>query len=325
MSISVLSMRLLYAVVCVFLSLPQSGFGQLPIREELLESVGFLYPYSIADGKLEVGAGTGFVVKHEDMGSPAFLVTAKHVLTQKSGHYYPKLCIRLSTKNGADFVLVTLSGSGAARVLTHPIDSGVDIAVIPAMDIPLPRGKPVEQWLGSSLATSLFATKEHFAKGHVRLGDEVFFAGWFSTYFGRERNYPIVRFGRLSFLTDEKIPWAEGGQARMLHLYLIEAWVTSGNSGSPVFFRPSLQRQPGTFILNQPTLLLAGVLKGFFGAPPLRNAGIAAVVPIFQLDEILSSDTAKQLRPLPQIMPPPEQKDIELCQEVEKRFMMDQK
>jgi hypothetical protein len=289
-----------------------------------LETVSFLYTYSIVDGKPKVGAGTGFVVKQEAMGSPAFLVTAKHVLTQGSGNYYPKLCIRHSTKNGADFIPVTLSGSGAARVLTHPTDSGVDIAVIPAMDISLPRGKPVEQWLGTSLGTSLFATKEHFAKGDIRLGDEVFFAGWFSTYFGRERNYPIVRFGRLSLLTDEKIPWGEDGQTRMLYLYLIEAWATAGNSGSPVFFRPSLQRQPGTFILGKPTLLLAGVLKGFLGAQPLGNAGVAAVVPAFQLDEILSSDTAKQLRPLPNIMPP-EQKDIELCREAEKLFMVRQK
>jgi hypothetical protein len=107
--------------------------------------------------------------------------------------------------------------------------------------------------------------------------------------------------------------------------YLIEAWVTSGNSGSPVFFHPSIQREPGTFILGKPTLLLAAVLKGFLGALPLQNAGIAAVVPAFQLGEILSSDTTKQLRPLPEIMPPPEQKDIEFCREAEKRFMMDPK
>jgi hypothetical protein len=149
MSIGVSSMRLLYALMYVSLLFAQNSVGQLPIREELLEPIGFLYPYSIVNGKLEVGAGTGFSVKHPGVKSPAFLVTAKHVLTQKSGNYYPKLCIRLSTKNGADFIPVTLSGSGAARVLTHPTDSSVDIAVIPAMDIPLPRGKPVEQWLGT--------------------------------------------------------------------------------------------------------------------------------------------------------------------------------
>jgi hypothetical protein len=307
MRIGVLSC-VFYMLLSVFLSLPSRSFAQIPIHEKLLEPISFLYPYSIINGKREVSAGTGFMVK-QDSGL-SFLVTAKHVLMHKSGDYYQKLCIRHSTKNGADFIPVTLSGSGAARVLTHQTDSNVDIAVIPGMDIPLPIGKPVELWLGTSLATSLFATKEHFAQGDVRLGDEVFFVGWFSAYFGRERNYPIVRFGRLSFLPNKEVPF-----------YLIEAWATSGNSGSPAFFRPSLQREPGTFVPNKPSLLLAGVLHGFLGARPLRNAGIAAVVPAFQLDEVLTSNNTKQLKPLPGRMPPPGQKDIAVCREVEEEIV----
>ena len=159
-------------LLSVFLSLPSKSFAQVPIHEELLESISFLYPYSIINGKREVGAGTGFVVKQNS--GIAFLVTAKHVLMHKSGDYHQKLCIRHSTKNGADFISVSLSGSGAARVLTHPTDLNVDIAVIPAIDILFPVGKPAELWLGTSLGTSLFATKEHFAQGDVKLGDEVF-------------------------------------------------------------------------------------------------------------------------------------------------------
>jgi hypothetical protein len=55
--ICVVPVRLLYVVVCIFLSLPRSGFAQVLIQEELLEPVGFLYPYSIVNGQLEVGSG----------------------------------------------------------------------------------------------------------------------------------------------------------------------------------------------------------------------------------------------------------------------------
>jgi hypothetical protein len=311
-------------VVVVGLVLPQKGFGQVPIQEEILESVTFLYPYSIVNGIIDAGAGTGFLVKQTNPKSQLFLVTAKHVLLQKSGKYYPKLCIRLGTKSGSDFIPIPLMGNRAVRILTHPTDSDVDIAVIPAMDILVPDGTTTETFLGTSLGTSIFATKEHFDKGHIRLGDEIFYTGWFSTYFGRKKNHPIVRFGRLSFLNDEKIPWRESGQYKMLDLYLIEAWATAGNSGSPVFFRPNIQREPKVFRIDTPTLLFAGILKGSLGAFPLHNAGIVAVVPAFQLETIISSDTAKQLKRLNNLTTP-EQKDIDLCREVEKQFIVHSK
>lgn len=308
----------------ISLVVPLSVFGQVPVKEELLETVSFLYPYTLENGQLAtVGAGTGFAVKHEE-GGHGFLVTARHVLTQKSGEFYPNLCIRHGTKEGADFIPVKLSGKGAARIFTHKTDPDVDIAAIPAMDIPLPRGTAANTWLGTHLGSSIFATKEHFAKGHVQLGDEVFFIGWFQTYFGRTRNYPIVRFGRLSLKTDEQIPWQEQNKTTMLDLYLIEAWPTRGNSGGPVFFRPNIQREPGTFIIDKPKLLLAGILKGFLGVPMQAHAGIGAVVPAFKLGEILSNDNAMHLEQLSELALATGE-DIQLCRQAESLFRERQK
>ncbi len=331
MSIGALSIRLLCVVVCGCLSLPKNSYGQVPLREDLLETVSFIYSYRIFDNKMEVNSGTGFHVTQKAKGLPGFLVTAKHVIMQEPGKYYPKLCIRHGTKDGPDFIPVALSGNGAARVLTHPTDAGVDIAVIPHMDIPLPLSMSDEQWLGTSVDTSLFTTKDHLAKGDVRIGNEVVFIGWFSSYLGRQRMYPLVRFGRLSLLTNEKIPWSEYGLTRMLDLYLIDALVTSGNSGSPVFFRMNIQKEPGHIILNKPTLLFAGVLKGYFQVPlsinkgPVpSNSGIAAVVPALQLKAVLSSGPAQQLQPLSEHIPPPDEKEIELCRQAERIFMSSQ-
>ncbi len=87
----------------------------------------------------------------------------------------------------------------------------------------------------------------------------------------------------------------------MLDLYLIEAWPTRGNSGGSVFFRPNIQREPGTFIIDKPKLLLAGILKGFLGVPMQAHAGIGAVVPAFKLGEILSNDNAMHLEQLSEL------------------------
>jgi hypothetical protein len=313
-------------ITCLILGasllLSSNVFGQVPVKEELLETVNFLYPYSIENGQFSVGAGTGFALRQEETGQ-FFLITAKHVLTQKSGSYFPNLCIRQGTKDGSDFIPVKLSGKGASRVFTHATEPDVDIAVIPGIDIPLPRGLPADRLIGTHLGTSLFATKEHFSKGTVQLGDEVFFMGWFQPFFGQTRNYPIVRFGRLSFRTDEQIPWQEQARTSLLDLYLIEAWPTRGNSGGPVFFHPNLQREPGTFNIGGPTILLAGVLKGFFGVPLQAHAGIGAVVPAFKLSEILSHESIRHLERLPELAIAKDE-DVQLCRKAESAFRVRQ-
>ncbi len=72
--------------------------------------------------------------------------------------------------------------------------------------------------------------REDFKKLNIREGTEVFFTGLFVPYSGYERMYPIVRFGRVSLVTEEKIKWKD----QLMDLYLIESGSFGGNSGSPV-------------------------------------------------------------------------------------------
>lgn len=51
---------------------------------------------------------------------------------------------------------------------------------------------------------------------------------------GEHRNNPIVRFGRVALLPEDKIPWQENGKsAESVELYLLETQSYGGNSGSP--------------------------------------------------------------------------------------------
>jgi hypothetical protein len=134
--------------------------------------------------------------------------------------------------------------------------------------------------------------------------------GLFTPFIGNRRNFPVVRFGRVAMLSDEKIPWTERGIEQSLDLYLIECQSFGGNSGAPVFFYLDPSRTPGTLVLGRPYhLLLAGIMKGtFLDANEIRvierspvpfsveNVGIAGIVLAYLLHEVLFSDALTEQR-----------------------------
>jgi len=310
---STAAMIFLCSTSFILLSSPKWGFGQVPIQEDIKEAVAFLFPHS---GE-KIGIGTGFFLTHRK--GTGYLVTAKHVLMADSKNYYPKVCIKINnTKGGADLLPIVLSGPNAARVFVHSTDPDVDIAVIPLRDIPMLPGRSKDHYHGISLGFSLLATKDHFAKGFIKEGDETFFVGWFLGYHGIKKNYPIVRFGRVALLTNEKIPWRDKQGTKMRNLYLIETHASIGVSGSPVFFRPSPWREPRILRTDTPTLLLAGVLTGYFADEASKNSGIAAVVPASQLQEIILSDEVKDSLASGKKVSSLQINDIVRCREVDR-------
>ncbi len=99
------------------------------------------------------------------------------------------------------------------------------------------------------------------------------------------------------------------GEGPPLDLYLIECTSFRGNSGSPVFFYLGQDRKLGSFNLSAPIFKLAGVMKGYFGETSLLrvtdtakipyvslNSGIGAVIPAYQLHEILFGKELKERR-----------------------------
>lgn len=275
-----------------------------PIPPEVKQVVAFIFIESPKEkGKL-LANGTAFFVGVKSQTDPArshvYLVTAKHVLTKdSSGSLFNEVFVRLNKKDGktSDMARMPLSLSGTNKNVYVHSDPTVDIAVIPA----LPDEKTIEfKFLGDELIT----TREGFTELKIAEGSEVFFSGLFTPFIGDQRNYPVVRLGRVALITSEKISWA----GQKMDLYLTESASYGGNSGSPVFFYLGSDRDPGSLIVGPPVLRLAGVMMGtFLDAQPVRvveqaqreisvaNMGISAVVPAYKLREILfGSELVKQ-------------------------------
>jgi hypothetical protein len=273
-----------------------------PIPPEVKSVVAFVFIPGKKPGEL-VPYGTAFFVGVKDPKTAdrffVYLVTAKHVLrTQDHKSWLPKIFLRLNTKTGGSEILeMPLSLSGANRTVFLHTDPSVDIAVIP--------GLPDENKFDFKfLPEDMVTTEKDFKDLKITEGSEVFFTGLFSPYIGTRKNYPVVRFGRVSLITDEKIKFAD----QDAQLYLIESGSYGGNSGSPVFFYLGSDRTPGMLVVGSPILKLAGVMSGSFldlqpvdvvetarvnVAPSIM--GIAAVVPAYKLHELLfSADLVKQ-------------------------------
>lgn len=270
------------------------------IPDALKEIVVFIFIKG--SGGEDEAIGTGFFVgvvdKHRKKGAFPYLVTARHVLTDRQGRYYPDIYIRMNKiSGGSEIIRVPLSGEGALPIYKH-VDEKVDIVVLPVR----PRDDVYQYRV---LTDNMISTREQFVEAGIREGDEVFFTGLFASFFGAERNYPVVRFGRVAMLPQERIPW----KGEMLSLYMIECQSFGGNSGSPVFFYLGVARDPLSFIWSGPKFLLMGIMKGSFLEPnevqlvdrsripvSFENAGIAAVVPAYYLHEILFSEELKRAR-----------------------------
>lgn len=289
------SARTVGAIVVALLLAPGLLLGG-PAPPEIKTVVAFVFAPGSAPGQLKPW-GTAFFVGVPDPKDAnrtfVYLVTAKHVLqTDDRKSWLPKVFLRLNTKKGdTGLVEVPITPSGRNQtVFVHPKDATADVAVIPAL--------PDEQRFDFKvLPLELLTSKQDFADLKIVEGSEVFFTGLFSPHVGTRRNYPVIRFGRVAMITDEKVKFGD----YEADLYLVETGSYGGNSGSPVFFYLGSDRQPGALILGPPVLKLAGVMSGtFLDLQPVRavetariavapsNMGIAAVVPAYKVMEILS-------------------------------------
>lgn len=249
--------------------------------------------------------GTGFFVgvKNEENTNVynVYLVTSKHVLQDEKGNYFPSIVIRLNKLDGTS-QLIKIELNKNIEIFTHT-DEDIDIAIFNCV----PDQKVFDF---KFIQDDLISTNEIVEKNEIAAGDEVFFTGLFTSHLGQKRNQPIVRFGRVALISDEKIEWKEKDKpAKLFDLYLLECQSYGGNSGSPVFFQLNPLRKPGQLSLGGPIIFLAGIMKGSFltGSElqitdvtnkifSLQNIGIAAVTPAYKLHEILFSDKLKELR-----------------------------
>lgn len=267
----------------------------LSVIQEIKKSVTFIF---LPDGKGGLTPnGTGFFVgvqvKEKPGSFASFLVTAKHVLQDASGKWHKEIYIRLNKKDGgAEVTKIELAKD---QPFTH-MDPDVDIAAFACL---LNEGTMDFKLVQDDLV----ATKQIVADAGIMEGDEVFFAGLFTSHVGQKKNQPIIRFGRIALMSDEKIEWKDGDKpSKWIDLYLLECQSFGGNSGSPVFFRLTPTRNGG-LQLGGTQIYLAGVMRGSFLSGSevrqaqtdnklisVQNIGIAAVTPAFYLHEMLLNE-----------------------------------
>jgi len=270
--------------------------------QEIKKSVSFIF---IPDGpnKLKPN-GTGFFVgvKYTDneKGFSVYFVTAKHVLQDNHNNYFTEVVLRLNKKEG-DSQLIKIDLKDI-RIFEHP-DKDVDIALFNCFP-----DQNVYDF--KFIPDNLIANKEVMVRNEIAEGDEVFFAGLFTSYIGQKKNQPIIRFGKVALIPDEKIEWKEEDKPpKFMDLLLLECQSFGGNSGSPVFFQLNPLRKPGQMTLGGQTIFLAGIMTGSFlqgsqiqitdaiaNLISLQNVGIAAITPADKLYEVLFSEEMVRLR-----------------------------
>lgn len=268
------------------------------VPSDIKKVITFLF----ADNREPRPIGTGFWVavpaKEDKQKLFCYVVTARHVVNGLSSVLLRLNLTRSDRPSG--FAKINLT-TGDTVPLVHP-NPAVDIVAIPFAP---PQDAGVDFKV---LQEDMFATKDFREREMVSEGDEVFFTGLMPQVYGRLRNTPVVRYGRIALVTDEPFE-TEHGKANYLY---VEANSYPGNSGSPVFLRFGPIRQAGTITVGGDRIMLLGVMHGYLqhGRPVDRvdaksatetlaffeNINIAMVCPVDYLAEILDSPEAKKRR-----------------------------
>ena len=132
--------------------------------------------------------GTAFFVGVKSEQDPkrlfGYLVTAKHVLQDRSESYYPSVFIRLNNRSGgSNMIELPLKGQNAVPIHVHA-DPQVDIAVLPILpDTSIHDFKVLPE--------EMLITREGFREANIREGDEVFFTGLFTGFLEATETIPL--------------------------------------------------------------------------------------------------------------------------------------
>lgn len=322
-----------------------AGQGQELIIDQIKKTIVYIqgeYPChvpEIKNGSQVLGAdgrpayidhctqvGTGFLLGYPapELGpgmAVSLLVTSKHLLrhpvsgsTNGETNYFDSIVAFVNSQkaNGdGSFISpipIAVKGRGFLFCSIDDNDLDADVAVCP-----INISDSVYDF--KTLPIGSFVTEQTLQNMRINENDEVLFSGLFLPYHGANKNYPIVRHGKLALIPKERIPWVEnpenGSKSTAQDLYLAEITSWGGNSGSPVFVRLSGTRESGGLLTNVQYLLL-GVMHGYFNASRQAaldtsavtdtahqevqltdNSGIAAIVPAQKIADIIDQPRTK--------------------------------
>ena len=257
------------------------------------------------DGALN---GTGFLVEVPETRLPGgkvivYLVTNRHVakamIRDSAGQYVPH---RVTKMDAVVNLKVPVAENKAKSIPLppkcpfqwhFPADSSIDLAVIAFL--------MKDDYDAMPLPVSFFFTQDVWKTFRIGPGDKVLTCGYFLHYAGAHQFQPIIREGSLAMVPDDVMAVPIGGSAK---IYLADLHIIPGNSGSPLFLAPGFTL--GGYVTDAKGGVpygLIGVVSGYiwednqltlhaatdYEATIHANSGIATVVPIDQLKELLFS------------------------------------
>lgn len=231
--------------------------------------------------------GTAFIAS---TANGRVVVTARHVINGIR-HHAPGLPVALWVNGGQGIVRVD---SDSEKWLSHPEDTGVDVAVLATLI-------DMNGFDHLAIQPAIFATDESVARQKIGIGDVLYFPGLFGPHKGRERLRPIIRQGTISAMPDEQVDTAIG----YADAYLAEVRSIGGLSGSPVFvwlidpwrIIPGTDEQPEDFESD----MFVGLVQGHFDtrtSPEIDvservNMGISIVTPAQRIHEVIGQESVQ--------------------------------
>lgn len=267
--------KILFVILFAFLLFKSYSQNLVP---QFVKSVVFLYHFKDIK-KDSIDIGTAFIVAYPAKKTGLFhlyLITAKHVL-MKGNVPFNEVSIRFNTKESTKHESISLIWTGDNKNVFVHKDKSVDLAIIPIL-----ISTKVAEFI--SIPVAAIYRKTSFDSLGINVGSEVFFTGMFKEYMGNKKNSPIVRFGRISLLPQEPVPFAGFNR----EVFFIESSSFGGNSGSPVFFHYTTNTEKG--------VILGGVVLGYYSSETQLNTGITAITPAEYIIDILQYPEVARLR-----------------------------
>ncbi len=269
-------MKTKYLLFALLLAVSSSLSAKIP--SQVKKSVAFIFVKD--SSKRLTPQGTGFFVllkanQNADTANFGYLVVTQNTLKKNNGSFFDTVYIRINRKDGySDTLVVPLYEKGVPRFFLHP-DSTVDLAVVPAYP-------DLNRYDFLFTPVGMIAPLDFFKRENIVEGDEVFYMGMLDSHIGIFKNIPIVRFGKIAQLSDEKYLVEKG----YTELYLVEAIISKGNNGSPLYYYTASNKDTGNNIIPA-KLFLAGIVSENYGEDKNDN-GLVNVVPAYKLTELLT-------------------------------------
>lgn len=247
------------------------------------KTVAFICPENTTDP-----IGTGFFMSVSRIDNPnqvvLFLVTNKHVIIEAdhdwkgeiTGRQPRQTRLRLEDPNGGFFYLAL----DPNQAILHK-NQTVDLAVF---IVSVPNRIPVH-------TVDLSAMHDASATGamSVEEGRDVFTVGLLGGYAGKEKNYPVCRFGKLAMVSNESWCDAELGDGKE-QAWLVDLGMYEGASGSPVWMCPFQIESSiyGQAKMRMGAARLIGVAKAFYDAPNDHTKMLRAVTLVEPIDNLIA-------------------------------------